>query len=107
MGKKIAGTLHSGNLGLGRIEAGVVLNTWTWALLFLIGLLVDVQVLDSVQYDILGPGILDAKIVQVIDRDVFDVLGRVVAVQHKHRGQILQVDSRQQVGHTLGSQLSQ
>ena len=107
MGKKIAGTPHSRNLRLGRIEAGVVLNTGTRALLLLVGLLVDVEVLDGVQYDVLGPGVLDTKIVQVINRDMFDVLGRIVAVQHKHRGQILQVDSRQQVGHTLGSQLSQ
>ena len=83
VGQKIAGTLCSGNLGLGRIEAGVVLDTGTRALLLLIRLLVDVEVLHCVQYDVLGSAILDTEIVQVIDRNMFDVLRCIVAVQHK------------------------
>ena len=110
MRKKVAGTLslhHSRNLGLGRIEARIVLNAGTRALLLLVGLLVDVEVLDGVQDDVLGPGVLDTKIVQVVNRNMFDVLSSVVAVQHKHRGQILQVYRSEQVGHTLRPQLSQ
>ena len=83
VGQKIAGTLSSGNLGLGRIEAGVVLDTGTRALLLLIRLLVDVEVLHCVQDDVLGSAILDTEIVQVVDRNMFDVLRCIVAVQHK------------------------
>ena len=84
MRQKVAGALSGRDLRLRRIKARVVLNTGTRAGFLLMGLLVDVEVLNRVQYDVLGSAILDTKIVQVINRNMLDVLRRVVAVEDKH-----------------------
>ena len=76
-----------------------------YAELLLWGLLVDVEVLNSVEDDVLRFSIRDTKIVQIILRDVLDIVRSVVTIQYKYWGKVLEVNSGQQVGNTSGPEL--